>query len=159
MEKYTSWVFRYFKGLGKKLIMFNDLNNFINNITDSDVVSIVFFNLEASLVLDRREKNGDILIKVFPIAKSPDERIKILNDLRPGLNEVKNFIVIPWHSYLKVLTDDSVWDKLLENIFYLVDENAFIKLDDAIEELQLLEESKIKNAIIGNGYKTIWSNV
>ena len=97
MEKYTSWVFRYFKGLGKKLIMFNDLNNFINNITDSDVVSIVFFNLEASLVLDRREKNGDILIKVFPIAKSPDERIKILNDLRPGLNEVKNFIVIPWH--------------------------------------------------------------
>jgi|TARA_B100000530_G_scaffold273807_1_gene186583 hypothetical protein len=139
--------------------MYNDLNNFINNITDSDVVSIVFFNLNSSLVLDRREQDGEVLIKVFPIAQSPDERIKMLNKLRPGLDEVKNFIVIPWHSYLKVLTEDGVWDKLLENIFYVVNENAFFKLDDAIEELQLIEKTKIKDAITGNGYKTIWSKV
>tara|TARA_B100000073_G_scaffold223053_1_gene185788 strand:- start:377 stop:796 length:420 start_codon:yes stop_codon:yes gene_type:complete len=139
--------------------MYSDLNNFINNITDSDVVSIVFFNLEASLVLDRREQDGEVLIKVFPIAKSPDERIKILNKIRPGLDEVKNFIVIPWHSYLKVLTEDGVWDKLLENIFYVVNEDSFFKLDDAIEELESIERNKIKDAIIGNGYKTLWSNV
>ena len=139
--------------------MYNDLNNLINNITDSDVVSIVFFNLEASLVLDRREQDGEVLIKVFPIAKSPDERIKILNKIRPGLDEVKNFIVIPWHSYLKVLTEDGVWDKLLENIFYVVNEDSFFKLDDAIEELESIERNKIKDAITGNGYKTLWSNV
>ena len=66
--------------------MYNDLNNFINNITDSDVVSIVFFNLNSSLVLDRREQDGEVLIKVFPIAQSPDERIKMLNKLRSILS-------------------------------------------------------------------------
>ena len=54
-----------------------------------------------------------------------------------------------------MLTEDGVWDKLLENIFYVVNENAFFKLDDAIEELQLIEKTKIKDAITGKGYKTI----
>ena len=71
--------------------MFNDLNKFLKNISDSDVVSIVFFNLNVSLVIDRRISEGNVLIKIFPIASSADNRIKILNNLRPDLKEVKNF--------------------------------------------------------------------
>ena len=65
--------------------MFNDLNKFLKNISDSDVVSIVFFNLNVSLVIDRRISEGNVLIKIFPIASSADNRIKILNNLRPDL--------------------------------------------------------------------------
>ncbi|GIT12439.1 MAG: hypothetical protein CM1200mP33_6250 [Chloroflexota bacterium] len=32
--------------------MFNDLNKFLKSISDSDVVSIVFFNLNVSLVIE-----------------------------------------------------------------------------------------------------------
>ena len=46
--------------------MFNDLNKFLKNISDSDVVSIVFFNLNVSLVIDRRISEGNVLIKIFP---------------------------------------------------------------------------------------------
>ena len=48
--------------------MFNDLNKFLKSIADSDVVSIVFFNLNVSLVIDRRISEGNVLIKIFPIA-------------------------------------------------------------------------------------------
>ena len=138
--------------------MFNDLNKFLKSIADSDVVSIVFFNLNVSLVIDRRISEGNVLIKIFPIASSADDRIKILNNLRPDLKEVKNFVIIPWYSYIKVLTEDGVWDKLLENILYPVNAKVDIMLQNAFKELQSIEKSKIEDAITGNGYETIWSN-
>ena len=44
---------------------------------------------------------------------------KIIKRKNIYLKEVKNFVIIPWYSYIKVLTEDGVWDKLLENIFNL----------------------------------------
>ena len=49
------------------------------------MVSIVFFNLNVSLVIDRRISEGNVLIKIFPIASSADDRIKILNDFSERL--------------------------------------------------------------------------
>ena len=72
--------------------MFNDLNKFLKNISDSDVVSIVFFNLNVSLVIDRRISEGNVLIKIFPIASSADNRIKILNNL--SIKDKKNAIML-----------------------------------------------------------------
>ena len=59
------------------------------------MVSIVFFNLNVSLVIDRRISEGNVLIKIFPIASSADNRIKILNNLRPDLKESKKFCYYP----------------------------------------------------------------
>ena len=71
---------------------------------------------------------------------------------------MKNFVIIPWYSYIKVLTEDGVWDKLLENILYPVNAKVDVMLQDAFKELQSIEKSKIKNDITGKGYETIWSN-
>ena len=132
--------------------MFNDLNKFLKNISDSDVVSIVFFNLNVSLVIDRRISEGNVLIKIFPIASSADNRIKILNNLRPDLKEVKNFVIIPWYSYIKVLTEAEVWDKLLKNILYPVNAKVDIMLQNAFKELQL-KSLRLRMLLLGTDMK------
>ena len=132
--------------------------NEYHNPTNDELIILEKYFPSNDIELIRNLKISLLLSIVILMLNTLCTNIKILNNLRPDLKEVKNFIIIPWYSYIKVLTEDGVWDKLLENILYPVNATVDIMLQNAFKELQSIEKSKIEDAITGNGYETIWSN-
>ena len=99
---------------------YDDLNDVKANILEADVISIFFPNFKKSVLVDTRSTDTDgPSIMLTPMARSPRERIKSMEKLRPGFPEVKNMILIPWLRYIFSLEESGIWELLILSLIHI----------------------------------------
>tara|TARA_Y100000994_G_C15656703_1_gene427731 strand:+ start:628 stop:1071 length:444 start_codon:yes stop_codon:yes gene_type:complete len=136
---------------------YDDLNDVKANILEADVISIFFPNFKKSVLVDTRSTETDgPSIMLTPMARSPRERIKSMEKLRPGFPEVKNMILIPWLRYIFSLEESGIWELLVNRLEQSTLLNSNPAADTILNELKNLENIELLEVIKGNTYQTIW---
>jgi hypothetical protein len=129
-----------------------------NTLLEADVVSLFFPYFGKTVLIDTRsnETDGPALI-LTEMVRSPRERIRSMEQLRPGFNDPEKMVLIPWVRYLETLIDSGIWSVIIKKL----EEASFIDprvaADEILEKLRNLEHSKLADAVNGPSYKTIWS--
>lgn len=137
---------------------YDDLNDVKANILEADVISIFFPNFKKSVLVDTRSTDTDgPSIMLTPMARSPRERIKSMEKLRPGFPEVKNMILIPWLRYVFSLEESGIWELLIKRLEQSTILNSNLAASTILNELKNLENLELLEVIKGDKYQTIWS--
>ena len=136
---------------------YDDLNDVKANILEADVISIFFPNFQKSVLVDTRSNDTDgPSIMLTPMARSPRERVKSMEKLRPGFPEVKNMILIPWLRYIFSLEESGIWELLIERLNQSTHLNSNLAANTILDELKNLEYLELLDVIKGDQYQTIW---
>ena len=137
----------------------HDLNLIFKHVTGSEVFAVFFPHLRKSLVVDMRPAGEDHapFIKVLPLARSANERIRTLKRLRPGLPRATQLTAIPWVAYVGNLVSSGVWAKVFDRIKATNSPKSEAAALEAIEQLLQIERQEMAALIKGEEYETIWS--
>ena len=138
-----------------------DLQKVKETIGDAEVMSLFFPSLRKSLILDIRtnEKDGP-MVKVMPMAASPQERLRGLRRMRPGFPRLRSLTLIPWLRYIDSLVTTGVWERVLERVSNASpgNDDLLATCEAALQELRELEKAELLAVIRGDNYRTIWSS-
>ena len=76
---------------------FDELEEVKESILEADVLSLFFPYFGKAILLDTRsnETNGPTIL-LTKMVRNPQERIRSLEQLRPGFPDVDKMILIPW---------------------------------------------------------------
>ncbi len=134
-----------------------DVDGMKQSIDNSDVVSIFFPSLGKALVVDPRSNETlGPMVRIMPMAASPQERLRSIRRHRPGLPRVRNLAVIPWTRYVDSLVRLGIWDKLIGRLQDADEHDAVAECESALNALRRMEKAEEVNAITGKNYHTIW---
>ena len=127
---------------------YDDLNDVKANILEADVISIFFPNFQKSVLVDTRSNDTDgPSIMLTPMARSPRERVKSMEKLRPGFPEVKNMILIPWLRYIFSLEESiKLFEEGIELKEYCEEKlkSAKIKIDKIVKKNKSLSSTEFQ---------------
>ena len=136
----------------------DDIEEIKNTLLEADVVSLFFPFFGKTVLIDIRsnETDGPALI-LTEMVRSPRERIRSMEQLRPGFNDPEKMVLIPWVRYLETLIDSGIWSVVIKKL----EEASFIdprvSADEILEKLRNQEHNELADAVNGPSYKTIWS--
>ena len=136
------------------------LDQVITGISESEVISIFFPLLRRSLVVDtRREAGTPHMVKVMPQAKSMEERISSIEELRPGLGKIHSILGIPWMRSVRSLRDHGIKSSLVQRLTTagVPAGLAAKQVEDAIDLIWRIESMGFERMIRGEGYSTLWT--
>jgi len=135
-----------------------DLGAIVERVESSETFSIFFPSLRKALVVDMRHgpEEGP-LVRVLPMARSPQDRLRSLRRLRPHLPRATQMVAIPWPSYVENMVRSGVWDKLAVRVSESGSEDAVRALANSLAELRQHEATELASLIRGDHYETIWS--
>jgi hypothetical protein len=135
-----------------------DLGAIVGHVESSETFSIFFPSLRKALVVDMRHgpEEGP-MVRVLPMARSPQERLRSLRRLRPHLPRATQMVAIPWPSYVANMVRSGVWDKLAVRVSESGSEDAVRALSHSLAELRQHESTELATLIRGDHYETIWS--
>ena len=136
-----------------------DLDEIMNSINTAEVMSIFFPTFRKAVVIDTRS-NSDTgpMIKIMPMVASPQERLRSIRRLRPGLPRVHNLTVVPWPRYVDSLVSLGLWDRIIQRFQDSGDSEAVKLCDEVLADLKRLEKEEMAAVIRGDNYQTIWSS-
>jgi hypothetical protein len=135
-----------------------DLADIRASIRTSDVLAIRFVSLGHRLLLDFRATEIDgPLVKVVEPVGSIEERYRHLKKLRPRLPAPEKIVVIWWTRFASSLATTGVWDEVMQRVSEAGHVEAVKRAEETLEELVALERTLARDAIAGNGFKTLWS--
>ena len=135
-----------------------DIRDVIQNIERAEVMSVFFPTFRRALIVDTRYKD-DVgpFVRLMPMARSPQDRMRSIRRIRPEFPRPTNLTLVPWQRYVASLISSGVWDKIIARLEESGDERVLIACDEALEELRQLESAELTAAITGNNYHTLWS--
>lgn len=135
-----------------------DIRDVIHNIERAEVMSVFFPTFQRALIVDTRYKD-DVgpLVKLMPMARSPQDRMRSIRRIRPQFPRPANLTLVPWQRYVGSLVSSGVWDKILARVEESGDESVLIACDEALKKLRQLESDELTAAITGENYHTIWA--
>jgi len=137
---------------------FDELEEVKESILEADVLSLFFPYFGKAILLDTRsnETNGPAIL-LTKMVRNPQERIRSLEQLRPGFPDVDKMILIPWVRYISTLIESGVWASIVTRL----EQTAFIDPEKSTNalllELKEMERIELICAIRGPKYETIWS--
>jgi hypothetical protein len=135
-----------------------DIDEVLKNVQDAEVMSIFFPSFRRSLIIDTRTNEDDgPMVRLMPMASSPQDRVRSIRRLRPGFPRLQNLTLIPWQRYVDSLVNLGVWEKIVSRIEATGDESAIQACEDVLIELRRLEREEMVSAISGENYQTVWS--
>ena len=135
-----------------------EIDEVFRNVLEAEVMSIFFPALRKALVVDTRFNATDgPMVRLLPMASSPQERLRSIRRLRPGFPRLQNLTLIPWQRYVDSLVTMGVWAKIEDRIKESGDISAIEACDAALSELRHVERRELYAVIVGEGYQTIWS--
>ena len=117
----------------------DDIEEIKNTLLEADVVSLFFPYFGKTVLIDIRsnETDGPALI-LTEMVRSPRERIRSMEQLRPGFNDPEKMVLIPWVRYLETLIDSGIWSVVIKKL----EEASFIdprvSADEILEKLRNL---------------------
>lgn len=135
-----------------------DMDEVIRSVKGAEVMSVFFPSLQRSLVVDTRSDaaNG-AFVGLLPMARSPQDRMRSIRRMRPGLPRPRNLTLIPWQRYISSLVSSGVWDSILERVGESGDGEALADCEKALAELMELEREETIGAITGENHHTLWA--
>ena len=135
-----------------------DIRDVIHNIERAEVMSVFFPTFRRALGVDTRYKD-DVgpMVKLMPMARSPQDRMRSIRRARSEFPRPANLTLVPWQRYVGSLISSGVWDKILDRLEESGDESALVACEEALKELRRLESEELTAAITGNNYHTLWS--
>ena len=135
-----------------------DLNEVIRNVKSAEVMSVFFPAFHRSLIVDTRFSDSEgPLVRLMPMARSPQDRMRSIRRMRPGLPRPRNLTLIPWQRFVPSLVSSGVWDSILDRVRESGDAEALAACEKALADLLELEREETIGAITGEKYHTVWS--
>ena len=135
-----------------------EIDEVLRNVQEAEVMSIFFPSFRRALIIDTRSNTDDgPMVRLMPMASSPQDRVRSIRKLRPGFPRLQNLTLIPWQRYVDSLVNLGVWEKIVKRIEESGDPKAIKACDAALTELRRLERQELVAAISGDNYQTIWS--
>ena len=134
-----------------------DVQDVIENIASAEVMSLFFPTFRKALVVDARanEEEGP-MIRIMPMAASPQERLRSIRRLRPGFARLRDLTVIPWPRYVDSLVSLGIWEAIVGRVAGS-SEKAAAKCEVILKELKRLEKAELAAVVLGTNYHTVWS--
>lgn len=134
-----------------------DIAEVNRSIEASEVVALYFPLLRKTLLMDSRTSRLDgPMIRVVPMASSPEERFRSLMQMRPRFPRPDSITIIPWPKYVRSLRDLGVWEHIARKFAETGSPEAVRQCEAALHELLALEAAELRRAITGENYRTIW---
>jgi hypothetical protein len=135
-----------------------DIHEVYRAIDSGEIIALYFPLLRKTLLMDTRTNAVDgPMIKVVPMASSPEERFRELVRMRPRFPKPETINIIPWPKYASTLVSSQVWEHIVRRYLELGPPDVVRQCEDCFKEIQEVEREEIRKAITGDGYETLWS--
>ena len=135
-----------------------DLEEMKKSIDDAEVVSLFFLSLRKAVVIDRRFNDTEgPMVRIMPLAASPQERLRSIRRLRPNFPRLRNLTAVPWPRYVDSLVTLGVWESVVQRFVDSGHEEAVAACEWVLDELRRLEKTELSAVVSGENYHTIWS--
>ena len=137
---------------------FVNLDEVMSNIDNAEVMSLFFPTFRKAVVIDTRSDDGDgPLVRILPMAASPQERLRTIRRLRPNLPRLRTLTLIPWPSYVESLVGLGVWDRIVDRLRQVGNDDVVQRCDTVLEDLRNLERLELAAVVRGENYHTVWA--
>ncbi|MCE2456558.1 MAG: hypothetical protein J4G14_01910 [Dehalococcoidia bacterium] len=134
-----------------------DIDQVIRNVSEAEVMSVFFPTFRRALIVDTRANDSvGPYVRLMPMARSPQDRMRSIRRLRPQFPRPTNLTLIPWQRYVESLVESGVWDQIVDRISQSGDGSAVTACNEALSELRQMERDELVSAITGRNYHTIW---
>ncbi len=134
-----------------------DISEVSRSIDLGEVIALYFPLLRKTLLMDARSTGVDgPMIKVVPMASSPEERFRELIRMRPRFAKPESITLIPWPKYVASLVRLEVWDRIVRRFLEIGPPEIVRQCDDCLQELYRAEQEELRKAITGESYETLW---
>ncbi len=135
-----------------------DIDEIMKNIDAAEIMSVFFPTFRKAVVIDTRSIPTDgPMIRLMPMAASPQERLRSIRRLRPGFPRVHSITLIPWPRYVDSLVSLGLWDKIVQRFRDAGQPEAVETCERILSELRRLEKDEFAAVVRGENYHTIWS--
>lgn len=135
-----------------------DLVDIASTVRTNDVITIRFVAVGQRLLLDFRATEIDgPLVKVVEPVKSVEERYRTLRKLRPRFGPPERIVAIWWPRFASSLESTGVWKEVMERVTESGHVEAVRSAEDALMGLVQLEREQQRDAVRGDGFRTLWS--
>lgn len=134
-----------------------DFGEIIETLRTAEVVTVRFLTISERLLIDNRHSEIDPpLVKLVPRVRSAEERFRSLKELRPRFHLPDKITSISWPKHVHSLVDHGVWSAIVERMVEAGFPRAAQQCEQVFEELLRLEQQEVRNAILGEGYQSLW---
>ena len=135
-----------------------DLDEVMSNIDAAEVMSLFFPTFRKAVVIDTRSDDGEgPMVRILPMAASPQERLRTIRRLRPGLPRLRSLTLIPWPRYVESLVGLGVWDRIGNRLRKAGHDDVVQQCEAVLEDLRKLERLELAAVIRGENYHTVWA--
>ena len=134
-----------------------DVSEVNKNIDFAEIIALYFPLLRKTLLMDLRTSDVDgAMIRVVPMANTPEERFQSLLKMRPRFGRPESITIIPWAKYVQSLVDMGIWERIVRRYADTGSSELVRECQRCLEELARLEREEIQRAISGENYETMW---
>lgn len=135
-----------------------DVVEIAQTVRHSEVIAIRFVSVGHRLLLDFRTSDIDgPLVKVVLPVKSIEERYRELRQLRPRFAPPDKITAIWWPRFASSLESTGVWREVMERVSDSGHSESVRQAQAALAELIALEQQQQRDAVRGEGFRTLWS--
>jgi hypothetical protein len=134
-----------------------DISEVQRSIESADVTALYFPLLRKTLLMDSRSNALDgPMVKVVPMASSPQERFRELRRLRPRFPKPESITIIQWPKYVASMVRLEVWDHIVRHFLEIGPPEIVRQCEECLQELSRAEREELRRAITGEDYETMW---
>lgn len=134
-----------------------DISEVQGAIDVGEITALYFPLIRKTLLMDTRTTAVDgPMIKVVPMASSPEERFRELVRMRPRLPKPESINIVPWPKYVASLVSLQVWDHIVRRYIEIGPPETVKQCEECLQELHKIEREELRRAIIGERYETLW---
>jgi hypothetical protein len=136
------------------------LNQVLSGIAEAEIITIFFPLLRRALVIDTRHNDqASQMVRIVPQVGSMEERISVIEQMRPQFGKVRSILGIPWIKSVGSLREQGVADRLATRLAEsgMPPSKAQTAVGEAVGQLRRVEHRAFVSMIVGDGYQTLWS--
>jgi hypothetical protein len=134
-----------------------DIGEVQRAIDVGEITALYFPLIRKTLLMDTRTTPVDgPMIKVVPMASSPEERFRELVRMRPRLPKPESISIVPWPKYVASLVRLQVWDHIVRRYLEIGPPEVVKRCEECLQELHTIEQEERRRAITGERYETLW---
>jgi len=135
-----------------------DLDEVFKVIDAADVLVVRFHIIQKRLLVDFRTKQGTgPMLALVERAESVEDRFRSIKRMRPEFGFPERVMSFAWSRSIGVLVASGVWDRIVERVTSLGDDDAARAAANVLAEMQREERREVNDAIVGaDHYQTLW---
>ncbi len=134
-----------------------DVEEVCRAIDTGEIIALYFPLLRKTLLMDTRTTPLDgPMIKVVPMAASPEDRYRELVRMRPRLPKPESISIVPWPKFVESLTRTGVWDRIARRYAEIGPAGIVRQCVACLDELRAVEREEVRRAITGENFETLW---